>query len=201
MDQKNALILFVKNPEKGKVKTRIAKTAGEELALKVYQSLLTYTRNLAAEVAADKLLYYSSFVDKGDAWNPEVFSKRLQTGTDLGQRMAIAFEQAFKIGYQKVVIIGSDCATLTPAIVMNAYEKLEKHPFVLGPAKDGGYYLLGMNRLETSVFEGIQWSTPDVLTQTIEKIKALEMSYALLETLSDIDYWEDWEKYGWELPE
>ena len=112
--------------------------------------------------------------------------------------MKAAFQQAFQ-DHQKVVIIGSNCASLTPAIVKVAFQQLEKHSFVIGPALDGGYYLLGMNRYVPSVFDNIVWSTDSVLTDTKQRIKALNLDYVLLPTLSDIDYEEDWETYGWEV--
>jgi len=101
--------------------------------------------------------------------------------------------------HQKVVIIGSDCASLTPAIVKVAFQQLDKHDFVIGPALDGGYYLLGMNQYMPSVFDGIAWSTDSVLADTKQRIKDLKKDYVLLPALSDIDYEEDWIKYGWEI--
>ncbi|MEL6945483.1 MAG: TIGR04282 family arsenosugar biosynthesis glycosyltransferase, partial [Bacteroidota bacterium] len=99
-----------------------------------------------------------------------------------------------------VIIIGSDCASLTTSIVKEAFVSLDAHDFVIGPAKDGGYYLLGMRTFQPSVFEDIEWSTEQVFANTIRNIKKLNASYALMPVLSDIDYWEDWLEYGWELP-
>lgn len=200
MNTETALLIFVKNPEKGKVKTRLAETLGQDCALKIYLALLEHTRAVALQVNVDRLLFYSSFVEKNDGWSTGDFIKYTQQGADLGARMLHAFQSAFE-KYRKVVIIGSDCANLTPAIVREAFEQLDYFPFVIGPATDGGYYLLGMTTPEPSLFLNMEWSTDEVLSNTLERIASLGKDYYLLPELSDIDYAEDWEQYGWELTE
>ncbi len=185
------LLIFIKNPELGKAKTRVAKTTGDEAALRIYMELLDITRNVTLAVKADRFLFYSQHVDEGDAWPNDQFIKKLQDGEDLGERMAHAFEKGFQ-QHQKVVIIGSDCAALSPYIINMAFEKLDEKDFVLGPATDGGYYLLGMNTFEPSVFENIDWSTEKVATQTIHKMLSLKKSIFLLPELTDIDKEQDW---------
>ncbi len=192
------LLIFIKNPEKGKVKTRLAQGVGEERALAIYWALLGHTRQIAEAIDAHRLLFYSSFIEQEDDWSPTAFDKRLQEGADLGERMKRAFATAFTEG-GPAVIIGSDCAQLTPAIVVEAYRQLEQHDFVLGPAEDGGYYLLGMRTYMPSVFDDMAWSTDQVLPQTLAHIKENNWSVSLLPTLSDIDFQEDWEKHGWEI--
>ena len=194
----NALIIFIKNPELGKVKTRLAETVGDEKALAIYKALMGHTRDIALAVSTDRLLFYSQKIHPNDNWSPTHFKKYLQSTGDLGTKMKTAFQQAFH-DHQKVVIIGSDCASLTPAIVKVAFQQLDKHDFVIGPALDGGYYLLGMNQYMPSVFDGIAWSTDSVLADTKQRIKDLKKEYVLLPALSDIDYEEDWIKYGWEI--
>ena len=194
----NALIIFIKNPELGKVKTRLAKTVGDEKALIIYKALMAHTRDIALAVSTDRLLFYSQEIHPNDQWSTTNFKKHLQATGDLGTKMKTAFQQAFQ-DHQKVVIIGSDCASLTPAIVEVAFQQLDKHDFVIGPALDGGYYLLGMNQYEPSVFDDIEWSTASVLEDTKQRIKELKKDYVLLPALSDIDYEEDWIKYGWEI--
>lgn len=191
-----ALLIFIKNAEKGKVKTRLAATMGNDMALKIYIELLNYTRKITSAVDANRLLFYSNFIEEEDAWDSAEFQKSKQAGENLGARMQQAFEQAFQTN-DKVLIIGSDCATLTSALINQAFQALEEHPFVLGPATDGGYYLLGMNSFQPSVFEGIEWSTASVAQETIKRFEALGKSYQLLPELSDIDLEEDWKKYGW----
>lgn len=195
-----ALLIFIKNPEKGKVKTRIAKTAGDDKAYRVYLELSKHTRNIAQKLDVDRLLFYSQFINNSDDWESGIFHKYLQTNGDLGTRMASAFKKAFE-QHQKVVIIGSDCASLNGSIVEEAFAALDSHDFVIGPAKDGGYYLLGMRSFQPSVFEDIEWSTAQVFAHTLRNIKYLDASYARMPVLSDIDYWEDWLEYGWELPD
>lgn len=195
-----ALIVFVKNPVRGYVKTRLAKTIGDDRALAAYFMLLEYTRNIALKVNAHRYIYYSHFIDHNDLWSAGQFSKALQTGDDLGARMANAFQDVLK-KHKKAVIIGSDCAELTPDIVISAYEALDHYPLTIGPALDGGYYLLGMEQYHRPVFEHIDWSTSSVFQQTINKANDLGLSFFLLPTLSDIDDEADWLKTGWALPD
>ena len=195
---KQALLTFIKNPEKGKVKTRLAKTIGEDKALAIYKTLLEHTRKIALGINADRFLFYSQRINPTDNWSTAYFIKRVQADGDLGSKMQEAFRYAFQT-HQKVVIIGSDCASLTPSIVQAAFKQLDEYDFVIGPALDGGYYLLGMNAFYSVVFEGIAWSTATVLAETQSIIRSLQKSFYLLPALSDIDYEEDWEKYGWEL--
>lgn len=195
----NTLLIFIKNPALGKVKTRIAETAGPERALQIYHELLRHTRELALGVAAQRLLFYSDFIDNKDNWSAADFQKLTQQGSDLGERMRQAFEQSFAMGATKAVIIGSDCALLTSERVETAFQKLEEFPFVIGPATDGGYYLLGMNIYTPEVFDNIEWSTEQVLPATLARIQALQKNYFLLPALPDIDYESDWEQHGWEI--
>lgn len=197
-DYNEALLLFIKNPEKGKVKTRLAATVGEEQALKIYLALLEHTRKVAQAVQVDRMLFYSSHVVNEDEWPNQAFQKYVQEGADLGDRMLNAFQLAFE-KHQKVVIIGSDCASLTPAILQDAFDQLDHFPFVIGPATDGGYYLLGMKAPEPALFQHMEWSTDRVLPTTLDRIRNLGKLYHLLPELSDIDFEEDWERYGWEV--
>jgi len=197
---KNALIIFIKNPAIGKVKTRLAKTMGNEKALAIYKALMEHTRKIAEALPINRRLFYSQFINDSDNWSRKKFQKELQIEADLGIKMATAFHTVFKTN-EKVVIIGSDCASLTPKIIQTAFDQLDNHPFVIGPAMDGGYYLLGMNKFSPEVFKDIEWSTETVCSTTIERIKSLGKTYFLLPELSDIDYEEDWLKYGWSLPE
>ncbi len=198
MKQTNALLIFIKNPELGKAKTRLAATVGDERALAIYMELLKHTRKIAEETTADRLLFYSKFIDTKDEWVADKFQKQLQIKGGLGEKMQAAFQFALQ-KYDKAVIMGSDCASLTPEIVAEAFQKLDEVPYVVGPAKDGGYYLLGMRQFSPSLFENIAWSTEEVLPTTLARIEALNESYHLLPELSDIDYEEDWLKYGWEF--
>lgn len=198
MSTKEALIIFIRNPELGKVKTRLAQRLGDEKTLQIYEALLGHTRKIALRLNVSRWLFYSHFIDSKDNWSNEAFTKRLQIEGDLGQKIRSGFEQAFQ-EHDKVLIIGSDCASLTAQIVQDGFDALDRDDFVLGPALDGGYYLLGMRQYTASLFEDIPWSTEEVAKLTLAKIEAMGASCHLLPALSDIDYAEDWEKYGWEL--
>ena len=118
-----------------------------------------------------------------------------QTGGDLGRRMNSGFEQGFARGYKSIVIIGSDCPAVTRALVNEALHKLLRHDAVIGPAADGGYYLIGLCRSAPELFTDIDWSTEQVLNQTIERCNAVHLTHALLPELRDIDLVEDLEFY------
>jgi len=193
----NALLIFIKNPMLGKAKTRLAATVGDEEALRIYKELLRHTREVTTAVDAQRYLFYCHFIDINDDWKANDFQKRLQINGDLGSKMADGFRTVFQAHHQKVVIVGSDCASLTPEIVRQAFVQLDSTDFVIGPADDGGYYLLGMKTLTEQVFQNIEWSTEQVFSSTVKIINALNKTYSLLPTLSDIDYEEDWKKYGW----
>ena len=191
------LIVFIRNPELGKVKTRLAKEVGAEMALRIYISLLNYTKEVSQKVNADRyLFYYENIIE--DAWPKEKFHKRVQEGNDLGENMKIAFREVL-LDHEKAVIIGSDCPQISVTLVESALDHLENYDIVLGPSLDGGYYLLGMKKCHEFLFNNIPWSTTTVLSKTIELIKENNMSVHILEELSDIDHKKDWDKFGWEL--
>jgi rSAM/selenodomain-associated transferase 1 len=191
MIKKKALILFTKNPELGKVKTRLAKTIGNENALEIYKNLLQHTKEIALKVNADKFLFYSNEINQIDQWENAIFNKKLQSGDDLGIRMKTAFSEVFALGYTSVCIIGSDCYELNSEIVTAAFDSLEKNDFVVGPTFDGGYYLLGMNKINNRVFEEVSWSTETVFETTISRINETKSSVFILEKLTDIDEEKD----------
>ena len=194
---KNLILIFVKNPIPGKVKTRLAQTIGDDKALKVYQYLLNYTRKITEKLQSDKIVFYSDFIAENDLWDSNYFQKQVQKGDTLGDRMYQAFDSAFANGYQKIIIIGSDCLELDTKHLEEAFQALDKQEIVLGPAKDGGYYLLGMNTLHKNIFTNKNWSTPTVFQDTIQDIKESQLSYYLLPELSDVDYEEDLKEFDW----
>ncbi len=196
MEKQPVLLIFIKNPEPGKVKTRLAKSVGDAKALQIYQSLLRHTRQTALAVDARRHLAYSNFIDTADKWSPTHFQKSVQQGDDLGARMLHGFTEAFQTG-GPVVIIGSDCPGLEPPLLNQAFALLEKRDFVIGPALDGGYYLLGMRHLHPFVFTDMVWSTDQVRQTTIDRIESRQLTYSLLPALSDVDHLEDWEAHGW----
>jgi len=193
----SAIITFVKNPEKGKVKTRLASTLGDDQAFEIYLKLLEHTRSTLLKTEITRYLYYSKFIDKKDPWSNTDFEKRVQNQSpDLGDRMNVAFKEVLQ-NHDQVIIIGSDCPLISNQIIDDAIKALKENDVVVGPALDGGYYLLGMNKHFPDLFKNIAWSQDSVFRDTIFNATKNELSYQILETLPDIDYEADWVKYGW----
>jgi hypothetical protein len=183
------LLIFTRNPEKGKVKKRLAQTIGDEAALKVYNYLLQHTVNITRPLPVEKWVYYSEALPENDIWNKKFFRKKLQQGQDLGQRMEQAFSEAFKAGFKKVVIIGSDLFDIEEADLKMAFLTLDDHEYVVGPAQDGGYFLLGMKKPTPQLFRNKDWSTSRVLDQTLSDLEQEKLK--LLPVRNDIDTFED----------
>lgn len=185
------LIIFIKNPELGKAKTRIANTTGDVKALDIYKELLEHTRKATSSADCKRHLFYSSFIDREDSWSSDIFFKQVQIDGGLGEKMQDAFQKVSDTP-AKLVIIGSDCGELTADIITQAFDALSTHDVVLGPTFDGGYYLLGIRDPSIDLFSDIAWSTEVVYEQTVEKIKADHLTYFELPRLHDIDYEEDY---------
>lgn len=190
-EPKPAIIIFARHPESGKVKTRLAASMGDEKALAVYQFLLAHTNLLVRHRKIPIFVFYAGDVVEGDLWSSEHFIKRSQKGNDLGERMANAFLEVFDTGCRSAVIIGSDCHELTDAIIDDAFALLEKNDIVVGPAKDGGYYLLGMKAPFKNLFGNMQWSVATVFEKTMQKIRDGQYTVDLLPVLTDVDTEED----------
>lgn len=189
------IVVFVKNAVPGKVKTRLAKTIGDDKALKVYLKLLEITKREVLKVDAEKEVWYAWDIGKDDIWDEGFFAKRIQSDGDLGEKMKHAFKHSFKSGCNKMVLIGSDCPTLTSEIMEEAFDMLNDNDVVFGPSEDGGYYLIGMSSYKPEVLEDIDWSTEKVMEQTEKKAEKNNISLAKLESLNDIDNEQDWEEY------
>ena len=185
----NLIIVFVRTPELGKVKTRLAKTIGDRAALKIYKILLKHTASVLQKVGGDKVVYYSEEIQENDVWEARYFQKKRQKGTDLGERMQNAFETAFEDDYEKVLIIGSDLFDLKPTHITTAFKALETDDFAVGPSLDGGYYLLGMKQLHPILFKNKKWGAATVLESTLNDLQQEKVK--LLEALNDIDTFED----------
>lgn len=188
---KQALLIFAKNLIYGKVKTRLAATIGNDVALSVYQRLLKHTEAITNYLPVEKMVFYSDYIEKKDIWEHEVYNKQVQSGNDLGERMQNAFAYAFNEGNREIAIIGTDCLELTSAIIMNSFEWLKSNDVVIGPATDGGYYLLAMKKLHYPLFQNINWGTDEVLKQTLSICRQLNLSIYQLPQLSDIDIEND----------
>ncbi len=190
---KNLVLIFTRNPELGKVKTRLAKTIGDQKALEIYTLLLQKTKDTTQNLTCDKAVYYSVKIRENDIWNENTYQKHQQNGEDLGIRMENAFINAFNTGYEKVIIIGSDLFDLTPKHINDAFEKLNTNDVVIGPAEDGGYYLLGMKKIHPSIFKNKKWGTSTVRKDTLNDLKNNKIT--LLEELNDIDVYDDLKKH------
>ncbi|MCH8487204.1 MAG: TIGR04282 family arsenosugar biosynthesis glycosyltransferase [Candidatus Cyclonatronum sp.] len=197
---KKALIVFLKPPVKGRVKTRLARSVGEEQALAVYRAMVQLTLKAADESGAEVFAYMSESGDPGFAM-PAGFRLRVQQGETLGLRMENAFKEVFEEGFGKVLIIGSDCPQMSPAVLGEAYRYLDAAPVVAGPATDGGYFLLGMTALVPGIFELARWSHAQVLDETLAILQRKRVGYALMSELSDLDDAQDLRRLSHLLPE
>lgn len=187
-NNKNALIIFARKPELGKVKTRLAATIGNTKALDIYSKLLLHTRAVAEKANADAFIFLTDPTDD-NFW--DAFTCELQIGNGLGDKMQHAFELIFKKDFQKCIIIGSDCPKLSEDIVNTAFDELDKYDAVIGAAQDGGYYLLGTKKLFPALFKNKEWSTAHVFSQTILDFENEKLSYSTLPVLNDLDEEKD----------
>ncbi|MCG9970478.1 TIGR04282 family arsenosugar biosynthesis glycosyltransferase [Christiangramia crocea] len=185
MNKENLLIIFTKNPVRGKVKTRLAKDLGEENALEIYKFLLKHSFDITVSLEVTKQVYYSDEIPEKDMWNDGNFIKKQQKGNDLGERMENAFKDGFADGFQRIVIIGTDLIELKTDDIKEAFRHLYDNDYVVGPAEDGGYYLLGMNSLNSEIFKNKEWSTSGVLRDTLKDMEGSKIK--LLRTQNDID--------------
>ncbi len=190
MNSENLLLIFIKNPIPGKVKTRLAKDLGEEKAVKYYKKLLKITRKESEKTDAVKWLCYGDFINENDNWTREVFVKKQQFGNNLGDRMSSFFKEGFESGFKRIVIIGSDCPDLVSSDLDQAFKILAKADAVIGPANDGGYYLLGLSK-NVNLFQDKEWSTESVFKDTLEDFKKENLTFEILAEKIDLDTVED----------
>ncbi len=185
----NLLIIFTRPPQLGKVKTRLAKDIGDQAALDVYNFLLQHTLSITRELEVEKMVFYAGEVPKNDIWDNAIYNKKLQQGKDLGARMQHAFEEGFRLGFSNVILIGSDLYDLSQPDIEKAFTELENHEYVIGPAQDGGYYLIGMKQPDSVIFSNKSWGTSTVFQETLKDLRGKEISY--LEYRNDIDVVSD----------
>ncbi len=189
LTSKKALIIFTRNPELGKVKTRLAASIGDKKALEIYKFLIAHTIKITRDLPVDKYVFYSEKINKNDTWHNTIYRKKTQTGSHLGERMYHAFKELFMMGYEQVIIVGSDIYELSQNEIEEAFLHLQKNKFVIGPATDGGYYLLGMKQLTKELFQNKKWGTNTVLQDTLSHLQ--NSKYLLLPQKNDVDYYED----------
>jgi len=190
------LVVFAKLPQAGVSKTRLIPALGADRAAEVYRVLARQTLDTARNFAADRgcrlFVYYTGGAE-GDlkAEYGHDLEYVQQSGEDLGQRLRNACVTSFSHGASRLVIIGTDCPTLGAEDIAEAFEALSAHDVVLGPAQDGGYYLIGMRRCHVPLFEAIPWSSESVLQRTIAQAESLGLKHVRLRLLADVDYPED----------
>ncbi|WP_046242662.1 TIGR04282 family arsenosugar biosynthesis glycosyltransferase [Hymenobacter terrenus] len=199
------LLVFARVPALGRVKSRLAAGVGPDQALAIYHELLAITRTAVTEAGVPTTVWLA------DTAGPEPtdtearewpgMTTRCQEAGDLGQRMMAAFGEAFAAGAHRAAIIGTDCPGLRAAHLTQAFRLLADHDVVLGPATDGGYYLLGLRQPQPELFQQKAWSTASVLTDTLADARRLGLQVALLPELRDVDTAADlaaWRNKNWE---
>ena len=186
-------VLFVRAPRRGTVKTRLARSLGDDDALEAYRTLLTVTCDALRGLSNVELrITPDDDIPELEPWRQPGWTLAPQGAGSLGERLAAAVEIHFRNGATSVVIIGSDCPDITAQDIRNAHNALTNADVVLGPATDGGYWLIGLRRPTVGVFDNIAWSTDAVFRKTCERAASLNLSLATLRPLDDVDTHDDW---------
>lgn len=196
MTHRDRLIIFARYPEMGKAKTRLIPALGVEGATTLYRQLAEHTLLQVHQLqlrhaVCVEVRFAGGTRERMQQWLGQDWMYTEQGTGDLGARMARSLEVAVVSGITRTVIIGTDCPQLNGAILESAFQALDQHDLVLGPATDGGYYLIGLRRFVPELFVDIPWSTAVVFAQTVAIAQQLQLAIAVLPTLSDIDYPED----------
>ncbi|MEB3292465.1 MAG: TIGR04282 family arsenosugar biosynthesis glycosyltransferase [Synechococcales bacterium] len=190
------LIVFTKYPTPGFAKTRLIPHLGAEKAAQLHRQLTAHTLQQAQHYCDQhpcdlEICYTGSDRASMQAWLGSGLTYTPQGEGDLGDRMVRALTTAFRQTVETTVLIGTDCPGMTPSLLWDAFSKLQTYDLVLGPAEDGGYYLVGLRRMEAAqyqpLFHVMPWSTDRVLSETCDRAQRLQLSTALLPTLPDID--------------
>jgi uncharacterized protein len=201
------LAVFAKYPEPGKVKTRLAKSIGPEAASAVYERLLGHFIEHTLHETSRQGVNVTWFCDPGtplekcrELFSFTGFSVELQRGADLGARMKDALARLLE-RHDRALVVGTDCIDLSAEGIVQAAAELSFHDLSLGPTGDGGYYLLGVEKVRNELFDDIPWSTAQVLPLTLERAESLGLKTKLLQPLRDVDNLEDWKAIGWRCDE
>lgn len=190
---KDVLIIFVKYPQAGLVKTRLAKEIGKNKACLLYRLFVETILKRTPDKRFSRIIFYWPVHKKKEMrnWLGNDFKMYPQKGKDLGERLSQAFKFVFQKGAKRVVAIGTDSPTLDKRIILDAFCELETRPCVIGPSLDGGYYLIGLSIFKPELFKGISWGEDVVFGQTVEQLRRLKLSYSLLEPTVDVDSYRD----------
>jgi uncharacterized protein len=185
------LIVFLSNAIKGQIKTNISRVLGEENTLGIYKYLLQLNRDATKAVKADKWVCYSNFIDRNDIYHPSKYQKKLQAGRILGEKLWNCFRWGFQREYKSIVLLSVDIPGISTELIEDAFSKLQTNNVVLGPARDGGYYLIGMNIPVKDIFFRKKWGSKKVFPAMLDDLHRLDIDYSLCQTLGDIDHHTD----------
>jgi rSAM/selenodomain-associated transferase 1 len=188
---KPAIIIFIKNPELGKVKKRLAKAIGDNNALDIYNQMLRHTRQITKTLNTDKFLFYDKSITTADQWPEDVYQKELQNGPTMAQRISNAFKLVFSKGYNDVITIGSDCLELDERLIRLAFRQLQNVDTVVGPTTDGGLYLLGMKTYHPQLLQVEGWGTAALNSNMNKAIQQLHLSNFMLSEMHSVGTVED----------
>jgi uncharacterized protein len=198
-DSKRCVLVFVKAPYPGQVKTRLGQSVGDRQAAQLYRCFTEDVLDTIESLEADCLICFAPAAEVGflKAWLGDHRSYLAQSGIDLGERMAAAFRHSFRVGYKQVLIVGSDSPDLPRAYLTQAFDALQQEQAVIGPSEDGGYYTLGFTSSNfcPEVFGPLPWSTSQVYPQTLGILKNAGTSVHILPSWTDIDTLEDLRQY------
>jgi len=190
------LIVFTRFPQPGQTKTRLIPALGAARAADLQRMMAEYTFTQCCELAHKRNVSIAVHYEGGDEralrrWIPSGMICMPQSKGSLGERLAHSFASSFTAGMKRVIIVGSDCPFLTPEILADGFDLLQNNDLVIGPAHDGGYYLIGLSKPDRLMWADIDWGTDKVLQQTIEIARNRGLKLALLPSLADIDRPED----------
>lgn len=195
MNETSCLLIFVKYPEKGKVKSRLARHIGQEAALNLYRNFVLDLLQTVRGTAHPFRICYDPPEAREEmmSWLGRDYLYMPQRGCDLGEKMKNALSDVFTSGFSKAVLIGSDIPDLTTEVINEAFEALEAQDAVLGPAFDGGYYLIGFRKMTflPDIFTGIPWGTDRVFRQTVDILEGFKRTIHTLSEWRDVDTMDD----------
>ena len=197
----NAIIVFARLPVKGRVKTRLAKELGIDVATSFYKVCAEHTFKEILKFDSTEVvpfLFFSeeSEIDEMRNWTKNKFRYYSQKGHDLGERMSNAFNTIFDAGYRNVILVGTDAPGISAELITDAFSQLKDYNCVIGPSEDGGYYLMGLKQKLFYLFNEMEWSTNAVFSRTIERLKQNNHDYTLMQKMIDIDTKEDLKKWS-----
>ena len=195
----SCIILFAKYPQQGKVKTRLAKKTGNNIAVSLYKNFILDILNQIKKIKTNIIIAVNDkkYINNFKEWLGNDFEYMVQRGDNLGERMKNTFTDIFKKGYNNAIIIGSDIPDISSKILKQAMISFKKYDAVIGPGLDGGYYLIGFNKDINyhSAFCNIIWSSYHVFNDTLERLEENNINYLIHKTLNDIDTYEDLIRY------